>query len=96
MDYQFIPSVDWRPYVHIPIATQNQDGEYKTEYYECPSLDATESHLPPVTMHCSPYFVVWKAYWAITTKGHRLPAWARQEEDLIIQIGEIMVGDHRI
>ena len=59
--------------------------------YSSPFVDG-QPPLPNVTIHCSPYFVVYKAYLALTDKEAVLPAYMEYEEQLIRKIGEIMTG----
>ncbi|KAI4518554.1 hypothetical protein K525DRAFT_250315 [Schizophyllum commune Loenen D] len=45
---------------------------------------------PIVQLHCSPYFVVWKAYKTLRNSEVHAPAHLSKEEQLIRDIGEIM------
>ncbi|KAI5889343.1 uncharacterized protein SCHCODRAFT_02585602 [Schizophyllum commune H4-8] len=45
---------------------------------------------PIIDLHCSPYFVVWKAYKTLQKEHVHAPAHLSQEEELVRQIGDLM------
>lgn len=45
---------------------------------------------PIIDLHCSPYFVVWKAYKTLQNRKISAPAHLRAEERLIREIGDLM------
>ncbi|KAL1715843.1 hypothetical protein EV715DRAFT_206626 [Schizophyllum commune] len=45
---------------------------------------------PIIDLHCSPYFVVWKAYKTLQKRNISAPAHLRAEERLIREIGDLM------
>ncbi|KAL1751075.1 hypothetical protein FB107DRAFT_222704 [Schizophyllum commune] len=83
--YHVVPSVDWDTNQCVPIKAE---GDAQAEFYRA----SANKPLPLVDLHCSPYFVVYKAYWALIEKNIVLPDYMRIEEQLIRKIGEIMTG----
>ncbi|KAL1742942.1 hypothetical protein HDZ31DRAFT_42095 [Schizophyllum fasciatum] len=91
MDFHVVPMMSWDVNSHIPIAKKLPNGEYKTVSYVAPfTTPSGKSRLPLVSMHCSPYFVVSKAYWALTVKGAQMPFYVHAEERIVRKIGKIL------
>ncbi|KAI5886887.1 uncharacterized protein SCHCODRAFT_02692726 [Schizophyllum commune H4-8] len=87
-EYHILPTEKWDHGSHISIKA---DGDIEAQPYKSPFKEGAPP-LPLVTIHCSPYFVVYKAYQAMTKKGAVLPPYMSTEERLIRKIGEILTG----
>ncbi|KAL1699943.1 hypothetical protein EV121DRAFT_283736 [Schizophyllum commune] len=86
--YHILPTKNWDHGCQISIKT---DDDSVARPYDSPFVEG-KPPLPLVTIHCSPYFVVYKAYLALTEKDAVLPPYMSTEEKLIRKIGEILTG----
>ncbi|KAI4522046.1 hypothetical protein K525DRAFT_361843 [Schizophyllum commune Loenen D] len=86
--YHIVPTKKWHHGSHISIKA---DGDSVARPYSSPFV-VGQPPLPNVTIHCSPYFVVYKAYWAMIYKDAVLPPYMANEEQLIRDIGQILTG----
>ncbi|KAL1739719.1 hypothetical protein HDZ31DRAFT_68651 [Schizophyllum fasciatum] len=91
--FRFVPTLAWNKNCYITIIKQLRNGEDKVTHYRPPFVDEDGNpELPLIDLHCSPYFIVSKTYWALTVKDAKLPDYVSNEERQIREIGEIMTG----
>ncbi|TRM63458.1 hypothetical protein BD626DRAFT_385605, partial [Schizophyllum amplum] len=90
--FRLVPLSTWGTETGIQIMTKRPDGTFRGKLYNPPFTTPTtrKPQLPLTTLHCSPYFAVWKAYWAINQPDVVWPSYVEEEMALILQIGEIM------
>ncbi|KAL1739913.1 hypothetical protein HDZ31DRAFT_7875, partial [Schizophyllum fasciatum] len=92
--FHFVPTMNWDKNHWITVTKRLSNGEDETTPYQAPFTDPEDGSplLPPMILHCSPYFVVYKTYQVLVRTNARLPAWAHGEEMLVRLIGDIMTG----
>ncbi|TRM63461.1 hypothetical protein BD626DRAFT_568860 [Schizophyllum amplum] len=86
-EFHIVPLSNWGD---VPIMRKvDVDGdEYRLYRPPWTNPDGTPS-LPMAKLHCSPYFVTYKAYLALKQPGVRAPLYPR-EVDLVIMNGQLM------
>ncbi|TRM63444.1 hypothetical protein BD626DRAFT_456798 [Schizophyllum amplum] len=92
--FMLVPLSNWDEDEPITIIKRNSMGKLAPKVYTPPFVTPVtkKPQLPLMTLHCSPYFVVWKAYWALTRPGVTAPEYATAEVRTVMHIGQIMMG----
>lgn len=90
--FRFVPLLSWdgdQP--SIQCWTDHADGTVTRTTYDPPFTTPTgQAVLPVLTLHCCPYFVVWKAFKILSKPGAQVPEYALQEAKLVLKIGAMM------
>lgn len=89
--FHFVPFSTWSENIPITCRTAVDEQEYRT--YRAPFTagpNNNEEALPIIKMHCSPYFVVWQAYVALSKPGTQAPVYVQHEARVIKKIGHAM------
>ncbi|TRM63441.1 hypothetical protein BD626DRAFT_431198 [Schizophyllum amplum] len=90
--FHFVPFSTWSD--NTPITRRLSIDKRECQVYYAPfstGPDNNEEALPIVEMHCSPYFVAWQAFVALSKPGTRAPKYIKHEANLIVAIGQAMM-----
>ncbi|TRM63417.1 hypothetical protein BD626DRAFT_568822 [Schizophyllum amplum] len=91
-DYIFVPLLHWgNNQASIQCWTEQPDGTVARQTHDPPFMTPIgEPVLPGFTLHCCPYFVVWKAYKTLSQPDVAVPDYAAAEAELVREIGDFM------
>ncbi|TRM63456.1 hypothetical protein BD626DRAFT_389147, partial [Schizophyllum amplum] len=87
-DFHIVPFSTWGN--EIPITRKVHVDQKECRVYLPPWTNPDDTPaLPKATLHCSPYFITYKAYLALKQPGVHAPLYPR-EVDLVIKNGKLM------
>ncbi|KAL1742946.1 hypothetical protein HDZ31DRAFT_83784 [Schizophyllum fasciatum] len=78
--------------IDVHLCVTRRDGKIQRKYYEPPFLTPEgEPELPMVKLKCSPYFLAWKAFWALTKDAAEVaPRYLAAEVRQLKRVGGII------